>query len=256
MANLALARDGKRQRASEAFDRAVASQNGDEIDKASKFLKKMLASDARDGQAAFQLGVLHFMRRRYDHALRAFTQAARALPREPVVRANLGAVALALGRAEDAIFWCDESLALKPDAAKVWNTRGAALRALRRNEEATQSFARALALDPNFVEALSNYGCALNELGRNNEALAALDAALAIQPHSGPLLCNRGAVLVNLERPAEALISLDKALAMAPDNVVAINNRALASKCSTGRRKPWLARRRPWRPTRNRRRHG
>jgi len=41
-------------------------------------------------------------------------------------------LALALGRYEQALFWCDESLALDPEAAKVWNTRCGALRALGR----------------------------------------------------------------------------------------------------------------------------
>lgn len=224
------ARDEKKRRASDAFDRAVASRNGAEIDLASKFLKEIVDSDAQDGQSAFQLGVLNVMQRRYEDALRAFAQAARILPQQPVIHANLAAVALALGRAEEAISWCDRSLALKPDAAKVWNMRGNALRALRRVEEAACCFAQAATLEPGFVEALSNYGCTLNEAGRLGEALAALDRALALQPDSGPLLCNRGAVLVNLERPGEALISLDKALARGPDNVVAINNRALALK--------------------------
>ncbi len=223
-------RDGKRRRAWDAFDRVLASRNAAEIDKASKLLREIVGSDARDGPSAFRLGVLTVMQRRYDDALRAFEQAARALPQESVVRANLGAVALALGRAEEAIAWCDQSLALKPDAANVWNLRGNALRALRRAEEAAQSFTRAVNLDPNFADALSNYGCAINETGHHDEALAVFDRALALQPNSSPLLCNRGAVLVNLERPGEALISLDKALALAPDNVVAINNRALALK--------------------------
>ncbi len=224
------ARDEKRQRAWDAFDRALASRNGAEIDKASKLLGAIVGSDDRDGPSAFRLGVLNAFRRRHDDALRAFEQAARALPHNSVVRVNLAAVALALGRAEEAIAWCDQSLALKPDAANVWNLRGNAQRALLRNEEAAQNYARAVKLQPDFAEALGNYGCALNETGRFDEALAALDKALALQPNSGPLLCNRGAVLVNFERPGEALISLDKALALAPDNIVAINNRALALK--------------------------
>jgi tetratricopeptide (TPR) repeat protein len=213
----------------QAFGEAVASKDAVVIERAAQALEKVVGADAGDVQSRFQLGVLRVLQARYEDAFRHFTLVARALPREPVVRANLAAVSVALGRFEAAIVWSDEALALAP-SAKVWTMRGDALSALRRYEEAVASYRRALALDPRFEEALGNVGVALRELRRFPEALEALDQALGLSPRDAELLCNRGAVLLDLERPGEALPSLNTALALAPDHVMALNNRALALK--------------------------
>jgi tetratricopeptide (TPR) repeat protein len=220
----------QRRHASEAIERAFAAQNPEDIEQAAADLETIIASDAADPQAWVQLGVLRFWQNLYEEAYRHFAVAARLLPAEAAVLANLAATALILGRHEEAISWCDQSLALEPNAAKVWNTRGSALRALGRAEEAAACFERALSLDPNFVEALSNYGATLKDMRRFDLALAAVDKALSLRPDSAPLHCNRGAVLVDLDRPAEALLALDQALALEPRNVVALSNRAGALK--------------------------
>ena len=142
------------------------------------------------------------MQARYDDALRHFTRVARALPREPVVRANLGAVAVALQRYDEAIVWCDEALALAP-SAKVWTVRGNALLALRRFDEAVASYrAGAGARSPLSWRPWAIMARVLRELGRFPEALAALDRALSLSPRDAELLCNRGAVLLDLSGPA------------------------------------------------------
>lgn len=224
-----------RQQAMQAFNQAVAGANPVDIDKAATALEHIVTSDRKDFESLFHLGVLRVLQGRHDDALRRFKPVARALPREPVVRLNLAAVAHVLGRHAEAIDWCDECLALTPDSAKAslvkaWTIRGAALRALRRDVEAAAGFERALAIDPRFPEASRNYGSVLRDLRRFAESLAALDRALALEPHNAQALCDRAAVLLELDRPAEALDATDKALALAPDEIPIINSRALALK--------------------------
>ena len=220
---------GMREGAALAFGQAVASRDAAAIERAAMALERVVASGPGEHQSRFQLGVLRVLQARYEDAQRHFTAVARALPREPVVRANLAAVAVALGRYEAAIVWCDEALKLAP-SARVWTVRGDALRALRRFDEALTSYEKALALDPRFIEALGNLGATLRDVRRYPEALETLDRALSLSPHDTELLCNRGAILLDLERPGEALPSLNTALALAPDHVLALNNRALALK--------------------------
>ncbi len=219
-----------RRRALLAFGQAVASKDAIEIAQAATGLEKVVAADAGDIQSLFQLGVLRVLQGGYEDALRHFTRVAGALPRETVVRANLAAVAVVLERYEEAVAWCDESLALAPNSAKVLTIRGNALMALRRFEDAATSFKRALSLDPDYLEALVNCGAALRESRRFGEALEALDKAQSLGADSAQALCVRGAVLLDLERPDEALLSLDKAVALAPNDLAALGNRALALK--------------------------
>ena len=58
-----------------------------------------------------------------------------------------------LGRLDEAISHCDESLRLKPDFVAAHLNRGTILAAEAKNEAAETEFSRVLALDPSNAEA-------------------------------------------------------------------------------------------------------
>ena len=103
-------------------------------------------------------------------------------PNHADTRHLLGAIAVALGRWDQALELIGSAIALRPDVAVYHGNLGEAYRRLGRHEEAVGSLRQALALAPDSAEALNNLGCTLAALGRSEEAIERLNRAVALKP--------------------------------------------------------------------------
>ncbi|NLS93757.1 MAG: tetratricopeptide repeat protein [Planctomycetaceae bacterium] len=89
------------------------------------------------------------------------------------------------GRHEQALGLLQRAIAVKPDAAALYNSFGVIQLALGHYAEARTALERAIALDPAPHEPYSNLGTALNHLGATDAASRCFEEALRRNPHDG-----------------------------------------------------------------------
>ncbi len=146
------------------------------------------------------------------------------LPSHPLLLANLGIVALQMGKLEDSVKLIKRSLHIQPNQPYAFNNLGNSLKDLNRLEDALDSYDQALALKADYAEAYGNRGLALQGLYRLDEALASYDSAIALKPYVPEVYCNRGLALQHLKRLDEALESYERAITLKPDYAIAYYN--------------------------------
>ncbi len=167
--------------------------------------------------------------------LHASQQAARLMPGDAEVQANLGNALLRNARLEDAVAAYLRALEISPRLPEVCNNLGNALRRLGKTDEAVVRYRQAIEEKPDFAEAHSNLGNALRGLGKPSEAAASYQRALGIKPHYPEAWNNLGNALLDLKRFGEAAESYQSALRRKPDFAEAHSNlgnalRALARR--------------------------
>lgn len=166
---------------------------------------KAASTDARPLRLA---GHILFGSGRLDEAILAF-EAALARAPGPTLRAELGAVLLAAGRAEDALPHLRRAHTEAPDQAVVVGRLGLALRALKQFPEAVAHLSRAAALAPRVADHHAHLAATLESLGRNDEAAAAADRALDVAPKHTLALLVRAQLQRVAGDPAGALARLE-----------------------------------------------
>jgi len=133
-------------------------------------------------EQAFQLALTHHRAGRLAEAESIYRQILAHQPNHADARHLLGAIALMVGRLDQALEWIRGAIGLRPEVPAYHGNLGETYRRLGRDEEALASFQRALSLAPDYVEALNNLGCTLAKLGRYEEAIDRLKRAVALQP--------------------------------------------------------------------------
>jgi tetratricopeptide (TPR) repeat protein len=144
------------------------------------------------------------------------------------VHSNLGAALFALGRTDDAIAHERRALELDPSVARAQTNLAAALLKKGRLEEALEHGRIALRLSPRITDANYQVGNALAQLGRPAEAIEHYRAEIQLRPDYPNAYLNLGSVLYMLGRPAEAIPQFEAALRLKPDFNDARNNLASA----------------------------
>ena len=87
-----------------------------------------------------------------------------------VLRSNMGACLVNLGKVEEAVVEYDAALALCPDHAESHHNKGVALASLKRFDEALESFNACLSRSPKFYPALCGKSETLSNLSQFEEA--------------------------------------------------------------------------------------
>ncbi len=136
--------------------------------------------------AAFSRAAAAHAAGRLDEAAEGYSQVLAERPTHAESLQRLGAIALQLGNASDALELIDAAIALGGIEASWHSNRGLALRELRRLDEALAACDQSLALKRRNPEAWHNRAIVLNELSRHGEAVAAFNRVLAIDPAAGP----------------------------------------------------------------------
>ena len=129
---------------------------------------------------------------------------------------NLGNVAVAEGRAADAIVQYQTALRLQPYLPETESNLCNALTAVGRLAEAVAHGEAALHLDPESPNAQVNLGNALMQLGHTAGAIAHYEAALRVQPDAADTQVNLGAALVKAGRLDDAIAHYEAALRIEP----------------------------------------
>lgn len=115
---------------------------------------------------------MHMAAGRLTEAAAAYALAERADPGDFRAPISLATIDLREGRPERALPRLRRAAELKPDLFEAWANLGAVAQALERWDEAAGAYARALALNTGAVEARRNYAIVLAVLGRVGEAEA------------------------------------------------------------------------------------
>ena len=111
-----------------------------------------------------------------------------------------------------------QALALRPEAAGMWNNLGNILLALNRHDEAGAAYERSASLAPNDAELLNNLGVLRRAQGRHDEAEAALRRAIALRPKYVDAYNNLAGVLHERGKRAEAVDLYMRAFTFAPQH--------------------------------------
>lgn len=140
---------------------------------------------APDARAYSNIGVIRFGQGRFDEAARAWEQAARLEPREPLKHRNLGDAYARLDRAEDARRAYQEAVALargrlqvNPQDAPSLSMLAVCEAKLGRRADASRHAAAALALAPSDADTLFENAIVHALSGEPDRALSALEQAL------------------------------------------------------------------------------
>jgi Tfp pilus assembly protein PilF/mono/diheme cytochrome c family protein len=148
----------------------------------------------------------------------------RVLEKDPhsfVAHFNLGAVALQLGRNDEAIQEFQAAAALDPKSAPAENSVGAALQSSGRIDEAATSFRRAISLDPQYADAHFNLGMLLGQRGDFAGAREELSRVVSLDPTDANAEANLGAAYAQLGELKDAETHLRRALTLDPENKLA-----------------------------------
>jgi tetratricopeptide (TPR) repeat protein len=131
----------------------------------------VLKLDPRDGDAAYQAGLLLFQSGKPEEALPLLDRSHQLQPSHAPTLKTRALAMIGLGRSEEAVAGLTLAHALAPDDADVCNDMGVILRRLGRLEEALTWFDKALGLRAD-VKTLLAKAYALERLHRFDEALA------------------------------------------------------------------------------------
>ncbi|MBF0179229.1 MAG: tetratricopeptide repeat protein [Magnetococcales bacterium] len=200
------------------YSQAVQRFNQGDPVEAEALCRRILALDARHGDALHLLGMALHRAGQREAAVEWVRQAIAVNGRQPLYHCNLGVVLKEMGRLEEAIACYRHALALKPDYHDACNNLGNALRAFGDAREAEAAYRSALAIQPAFPDCLGNLANLLLERSRLDDAEACLRRLLDLRPNSGEALMNLGKILRERERFDDALACFRRALALIPDS--------------------------------------
>ncbi len=136
-----------------------------------------------------------------------------------IVHADLGAEAVAAGRAQDAMKSYDEALKYDPDLAEAHLGKGVVYElAYGKLDEAEAEYRKAILLKPTLAEAHNNLGQLLARTGRLEEAVKEFDLASSIMLYREPWVarCNKGQALWRLGKKEEGVAELKACLNFQP----------------------------------------
>ena len=158
---------------------------------ADQWLTKSVELDPRDAQTRYYLGRTKYNEKRFDEAVRAFTESLRLGAKNVKAADNLGLAYEGLGKTEEAL-------------------------AAYRNAVAWDAAAPSKTLEPYL-----NLGTLLAENARASEALPYLEQASQIAPSDARTHRELGKAYLALNRPDEAKRELEKTVALEPENAPA-----------------------------------
>jgi tetratricopeptide (TPR) repeat protein len=159
-------------------------------------------------------------------ALKSLLDAARLLPDDADILAQLGIAYMLTGRLRQAIDTLRRAVTLRPDAGHVRGRLGAALQAVGDYEAAIAECREAVRLSPELTEAHCRLADMFLQKGRRSEAVEAYERAAALTPGTLDAHLMRSTAYLAMERFGEAEHELREALAIDPSNALALQSLA------------------------------
>jgi tetratricopeptide (TPR) repeat protein len=187
----------------------------------------VLLADPTKAEAAYEIGVLHYLSKDYESAIVAYTQAISIQADYAYALNDRGSCYRALEKYEEAAKDYEAAIAADPQAF-VHNNLGSVYRKAGEKEKALQAYNAAIAKDPAYAMAYNNRGALHYEEEDLTAALRDFDKALEIDDSYALALCNRAAVYQLQEQYTSALDDLNKAVQLDPNNATALLNRGIS----------------------------
>ncbi len=226
----ALQRQGRRDEALKAFDKAV-----------------QLAPN--DAELWENLGDVLVELARPADAFLTFQHVLALDPRRWGAANKSGRLLYHLNRWAEALVQFDRCNQLRPDHAPTLRIRALCFRHLRKFEDYLADSRRVHALEPANPDACNNIGDALQSLGREEESLQWFDSCLALSPDNVKVLNNKAFSLSQLQRFDEAFAIYDRVGTIDPGDATAIWNLALLQMLTGNFEAGWTGREARWKAT-------
>lgn len=192
---------------------AIAYKNALEL-AVQAITKQKTSSDLNLSAAWGFKGILLDDQGRYEEAIEAYGNAAKANPKDAFVLPAIGDIlADNLGRYNESLDAYNESLERDPKNTAALRGMGSALTSLGRYEEAIKYSDKAIEIDSGFARAWEGKGDALRNLGKYNESIQAYDKAIELLPQQPTYaLIGKGMALDSLGMNKEALEAYNESL--------------------------------------------
>jgi len=216
---------------SEALQRAVRHQQSGQLSEAEAVCCQILTALPDQPDTLHLLAIIYAQTKRYALANENFHKAIALAPARADFAGNYANALWEQGSIEEAINYCERSLAINANQAEVLNVLGNALMAQNRHEKAAECFRQALHLRPRYPHALNNLGNALQKMNQAAEAIPCYQQAIELQGDYSEACNNLGQALKNLGRIDEARAQFHKALQLTPSFNQARNNLAEVDSC-------------------------
>ena len=187
------------------------------LPEAARLYGEILRANARNFDALYALGIVHYDRGGFEDARRLLAEAVRLNPQSAAALFAHGCALQRLNRHGQALDAFDRALELDPAGADAVLARANALLALHRHREAIACYDRYLAVHPDAAEAWHNRGVAQSQLKRFKDAVSSFAKALALRPDSAQTWHNRGIAHSELQDFEAAVGDHERALVLDPD---------------------------------------
>lgn len=217
------------------LNEGLRHHNAGRLTEAAVAYAAILATVPDHADALHLLGLVRFQQGDVGAALDRVQAAVALDPGSALYNANLGRIAAAAGRWEEAARAYRRVLARMPDDAACHSDLAAALIALKDFAGAADHATQAVCADPalapahsNLAEAHFGLGRLAHDDGRREDAEKHYRTAVAARPGFFEAMGNLGNVVRELGRLEEAVALYDQALAVAPGMAALHANRAVA----------------------------
>ena len=131
---------------------------------------------------------------------------------------NVGMVMFRARRADDAVFYLEQSTALNPKALDALNNLANLYSEQKQYDRAVSLYRKALETDSNNWQTYFNLGIALAEAGKEDDAITAFTQAAQINPLHAPSHNVLARLYMEKEKWTRALIHLKKLVELEPQN--------------------------------------
>jgi protein O-GlcNAc transferase len=217
-----------------SFERAVARHRAGQLADAAKLYREVLEHDAGHEQALFLSAAVAIELGRHEDAEPVLQKLLERSPHNPIYWTNLGEARRRAGRDEQAAQAFVRAIGLKPDLAQAHFNLGLVTRKLGEVETAIRAFERAAELKPEEPQLQHGLASALVAHGEHARAVGHFQCALLASPSSSRILLDYSSCLRQLRRFDAALAAAERALALEPKSALAEHERS-ASLTELGR---------------------
>ena len=164
----------------------------------------------------------------WNNSITLFSHAIEVTQNNYIAYNGLGFAYSNIGRYQDALESCKQTIKIKPDFAETHYNLGVTYGKLGRYQNAIESYQQAIRIDPNYAEAHSNLGITYGKLGRYQDEIESYKQAIRIKPDYADAHYNLGVAYYKLGRYQDALESYKQAIKYNPDLAEAYYNLGVA----------------------------
>jgi Flp pilus assembly protein TadD len=207
----------------ETITRAEAAMDAEKWAEAEAILRKLVAANAKDARAWFDLGYVMHAQKNYPEAIAAYRGAVAAQPQSFECNLNLGMM-LAHEKNPEATKFLEAATRLKPTGEHPKESQARAWTALAEVEEqgdpkgALEAWRHAVELSPKDVQARLSLGMALERAGDVAGAELEMRKASELEPNSKDALATLANLYMFGQRLPEAEATLRRLVSLAPQD--------------------------------------